>query len=221
MTNLSEIQSRVSTLLMDNSQIIWSGEILTEAIRAALEEYNLARPLTAEGSFLLEMPAQEISLDTLPGFREVLSLTYPWQAGSAAKQAPNQIRGWHSWFVGSRPFLSLRSSGTLKPGQTLRIIYLASHSLAGLDGAEVTTLPVEHNGLLVRGASGLAALSRGLDRIEQRSYGSRRAEPEQLSRWGAGQLASYRSALAALRQSLPPFPSPHWQMDRWEAREAG
>jgi hypothetical protein len=221
MTNLSEIQSRVSNLLMDNTHLIWPEETLDESIRQALEEYNLAAPYTTEGSFLLENAGQEIPLGSLPGFREVLSLYYPWAPGLEGDQPPNQVRGWQTWFAGGQPFAAIRSPSRLIPGSHLRVIYLASHTLAGLDGASATTIPAEHNGLIVRGAAAFAALSRGLDKIELRDYGSRRAEPELLSSWGAAQAASFRAALSSLRQSLPPFPSPHWQMDRWEGRIEG
>jgi hypothetical protein len=218
MTNLSDIIFRVSSLLMDNSRLIWPEEALTESIRQALEEYNLAAPLTREGSFPLENMDQEIPLDSLPGFCEIVHMQYPWTPEAAGKGRPNQVKGWHSWFAGGKPFATIRGPLRLEPGAHLRVLYLASHTLAGLDGAEHTTIPPEHYGLLVRGTAAFAALSRALDKIELRDYGSRRIEPELLSNWGAAQAASFRSGLSSLRQSLPPFPSPHWQMDRWESR---
>ncbi len=218
MTNLSDIISRVSSLLMDNSRLIWPEEVLTESIREALEEFNLAAPLTREGSFPLENIDQEISLDSLPGFCEIVHMQYPWTPETAGKDQPNQVRGWHNWFAGGKPFAAIRGPRRLETGAHLRVLYLAAHTLAGLDGAEFTTIPTEHNGLLVRGAAAFAALSRALDKIELRDYGSRRIEPELLSNWGAAQAASFRAGLSSLRQSLPPFPSPHWQMDRWDRR---
>jgi hypothetical protein len=218
MTNLSEIITRVSSLLMDNSHQIWPEEALTESVRQALEEYNLAVPLTREESFPIENEDREILLDSLPGFREIVYIQYPWAPGEAGGGARNQVRGWHSWFAGGKPYVAVRGPRVLKPGSHLRVLYLASHTLAGLDGAENTTIPAEHNGVLVRGAASYAALSRALDKIELRDYGSRRIEPELLSNWGAAQAQSFRSALAALRQSLPPFPAPRWQLDRWESR---
>ncbi len=221
MTNLTEIQSRVSTLLMDSTRLIWSDDVLAESIRQALEEYNLVKPFTAEACFPLENPEQEIALSALSGFREIIGLRYPWVTEPDRQQPSNLVRGWHTWFAGGQPFAAIRSAGRLPAGKTLRVLYLASHTLAGLDGAAVTTVPAEHNGLLVRGAAGLAALSRGIDKIELRSYGSRRAEPELLSRWGASQMASFRSSLSLLRESLPPFATPRWQLDRWESQEMG
>lgn len=216
MTNLSEIQSRVTTLLMDTAHLTWPEEILVESIRQALEEYNLAAPSTAESSFLLEKPEMEIDLSGLPGFREILALHYPWEPESEGVQPPNQIRGWHTWLCGGKPFAALRAAVRLEGGHYLKTAYLASHSLAGLDGAEATSFPIEHNGLIVRGACAFAALSRALDKVELRDYGSRRSEPELLSHWGLAQMTSFHDALSTLRQSLPPFPCPHWQMDRWD-----
>lgn len=217
MTTLPEILTRVSTLLMDSAHLIWPDATLSESVRQALEEYNLTAPLIVENSILLEDCGPEVSLASLPGLREILDLFYPWQPGLATdKQPPNQVKGWHTWFSSAEPIVTVRSSARLINGQYLRIIYLASHTIEGLDGASATTIPQETIGLLVRGAAGFAALSRAVDKIEIRSYGSRRTEPDMLARWGSAQAAEFRAGLAALRNSLPYFPAPRWQMDAWE-----
>lgn len=217
MTTLPEILSRVSTLLMDSAHIIWPDGTLSESVRQALEEYNLALPFTVEKSILLEDSGPEVPLSSLTGFRELIALYYPWQPALALdRQQPNQVRGWHAWFSAAAPIVTVRSSARLTSDHHLRVIYLSSHTIAELDGATVTTIPGEHIGLLVRGAAAFAALSRAIDKIEIRSYGSRRTEPEMLLRWGTAQAATFREDLASLRNSLPPFPAPRWQMDAWE-----
>jgi hypothetical protein len=217
MTTLPEILCRVSIYLWDSAHLIWPDATLTESVLQALEEYNLSVPLTVENSTLLEESGPEVSLASLPGFREILGLIYPWQPELASdRQQPNQVQGWHTWFSSSEPIVTVRSSARLISGQHLRVIYLSSHSIAGLDGASTTTIPAEYIGLLVRGAAGFAALSRAVDKIEIRSYGSRRTEPDMLARWGNAQVAEFRQGLSLLRNSLPPFPTPRWQMDAWE-----
>jgi hypothetical protein len=71
-------------------------------------------------------------------------------------------------------------------------------TLAGLDGAEQTTLPASHAGLVVLGAAGFAALARSADRSESYQLNS---EAGDLYRWGGDQLAQF---LAGLGQLYPP-----------------
>lgn len=117
MTDLTTLLTRISTLLMDTSNRVWDLPTLTEGVRLALGEYNLA------------------GLSS-PGFVPV--------------------------------------------------------TLNGLDGANVTTLPVHHQTALVIGAAGYAAGARSVDRAESFELDH---EARDLAAWSAARLTEWRRML--------------------------
>lgn len=70
-------------------------------------------------------------------------------------------------------------------------------TLAGLDGASETTLPVRDASLLVRGACGTAVLRRTLQRAESANLGQQ--VPAELRAWGEARLAEFHRGLEAVR----------------------
>jgi hypothetical protein len=75
-----------------------------------------------------------------------------------------------------------------------------------------------HCSLLVHGSAGYAALFRALDKVENRSYGSRRTEPALLQSWANGVLERFQHELDKLRwQHSPAETQPVWRMDAWES----
>lgn len=116
MANLSELQTRVKTSLMDVGSQIWGVDNLTEALRLALGEVNLASK--------------------------------------------------------------------------------AAVTMAGLDGALVTTLPGLQEGLVVWGAAGYAALARAVDRMERGTSGA--SDAGSLKSWGEARLREFRGMLGTM-----------------------
>ena len=68
-------------------------------------------------------------------------------------------------------------------------------TLAGLDGAALTSLPVNHEVLVVLGAAGFAALARSADRAESFELNN---EARDLYHWGGERLAQFFAGLALL-----------------------
>lgn len=142
MITLGELIARLRVYLQDLGAILWSDEVLTEAVRLALAEYNF-------------------SLQVSP-----------------------------------------------------------ADTLAGLDGAEVTSLPAELEGLLLIGSIGYALESRSLKRSE--GYDPSPGRNQLQAEAGAAMHRLFAAMLrlraqAGLRTSSdPPWPAEGWPVDGWE-----
>jgi hypothetical protein len=214
------MHTRVSQMLMDTGEEIWPVSILDEAIRQALTAYSLASP--CEQSAVLTMPARgDLDLSSLPGLAGVIAVRWPYAADKLeALQPANRVTGWRCWRDMDKTTLELRTLPGTNPveGESLLVRYITGHSIGGLDGAETGTIPMIHCSLLVHGSAGYAALFRALDKVENRSYGSRRTEPALLQSWANGVLERFQHELDKLRwQHSPAETQPVWRMDAWES----
>jgi hypothetical protein len=217
---LTEMHTRVTQMLMDTGEEIWSSTVLDEAIRQALSAYSLASPCLQDA--VVTMPAVgDIDLSSLPGLAEVIAVRWPYQAGkSEALQPVNLVTGWRCWRDLDKPTLELRTRpGCNPPGdEPLLVRYTTGHTISGLDGASLSTIPLVHCSLLVHGSAGYAALFRAIDKVENRSYGSRRTEPSLLQSWSSAVIERFEHDLNNLRkQKLPQSSRPVWRMDQWDS----
>jgi hypothetical protein len=207
-------------MLMDTGEEIWPQAILDEAIRQALTAYSLAAP--CERSAVLTVPARgDLDLSSLPGLAGVTAVRWPYMADLPEALHPaNRVTGWRCWRDMDKNTLELRTLPGTNPaqGDSLLVRYVTGHSVTGLNGAEASTIPLIHISLLVHGSAGYAALFRALDKVENRSYGSRRTEPALLQRWADGVLERFQHDLDRLhRQRSPAELQPAWRMDAWES----
>jgi hypothetical protein len=218
---LTEMRTRVTQMLMDTGMAVWSTEVLDEALRQALAAYSTAAPCTGEVTITIPV-AGDVDLNAVSGLVDVIDVRWPYQAGKAdALQPVNRVTGWRCWRDLDKPTLELRTAAGTSPasGDDLRVRYTLAHQLSGLDGAEQSTIPLIHYTLLVRGAAGYAALFRAVDRVENRSYGSRRVEPTLLQSWADAVLQRFHRDLDGLRgRQIPPRGNPRWRMDVWDSR---
>lgn len=217
---LTEMHTRVSQMLMDTGEEIWPHAILDEAIRQALTAYSLASP--CEQSAILTIPERgDLDLSSLPGMAGVTGVRWPYEPDNPeALQPANRVTGWRCWRDMDKNTLELRTLPGTNPaeGDSLLVRYVSGHSVDGLDGAEVSTIPLIHISLLIHGSAGYAALFRALDKVENRSYGSRRTEPALLQSWANAVLERYQRDLDRLRrQHSPAERQPAWRMDAWES----
>jgi hypothetical protein len=185
-----------------------------------LAAYSAALPCTRVTS--VSIPAAgDVDLSAIPALMDVVEVRWPYEAGKAeALQPVNRITGWRCWRDMDRPILELRTlqGSTPAAGEDLHLRYTIPHSLEGLDEAELTSIPPVHISLLVHGAAGYAALFRAIDKVEKRSYGSRRAEPSLLQSWSNAVLERFQHELDDLRrQHLPVRGAVRWRMDTWDS----
>lgn len=84
--------------------------------------------------------------------------------------------------------------------EDLSRVYGASLTLAGLDGALITTLPERDGGILCGGAAGYAAHGRAVSRVEMNPEGGMAAAA--MNRWAEEQLRRFGEALEQIRRQL-------------------
>lgn len=217
---LTEMHTRVSQMLMDTGEEIWPVSILDEAIRQALAAYSLVSPCEHEA--VLTLPSRgDLDLSSLPGLSGVTAVRWPYSPDLAESLQPaNRVTGWRCWRDMDKPTLELRTLPGTNPaeGESLLMRYTTGHCIGGLDGAETGTIPLTHCSLLVHGSAGYAALFRALDKVENRSYGSRRTEPSLLQNWANGVLDRFQRDLDRIRRQAPAAAGqPAWRMDAWES----
>jgi hypothetical protein len=218
MTTIADFRTRIRAILVDAGSAIYTDAIVDEALRQALDEYNQALPFENETVITLPGNGREIALNGLAGLRQVTEVYWPFDSLSEP-WPPNRARGFHVYWDDAQPVLYLNNVEGDEPqlGDELRLWYTSSHTIDGLDGAAITTLPGEHEALIAGGAAGHAALGRGVDLIEITSadlYGT-----GLLLVWAQRKLKDFREALEKIRRAHARAGLPYgagWKLDKWD-----
>jgi hypothetical protein len=196
---LANLEARVSAYLFDPTNAVWTTAVIDAAIRAALQEYSQANPLTALGTVTLASANREVSLSTLTGLYDVVRAWLPYTSAT-----PEQPPAWAR-------FLLYNNAGTFSlyldvptapvAGQVLRVFYLKNHVLNGLDGGAATTFPQHAEATLLIGALGHALMARAIDLNEDATQNAH-ATPNYVE-MARDYLTQFRLMLGA-----PPVPTP-------------
>jgi hypothetical protein len=218
MTNLAGLRDRVETVLMDAGNEIWDTGTLDEAIRQALAQYSLVRPVEAETTITLEAAGREIDLSSITGLLGVFDAWWPYD-DSTEQWPPNRLRGWRlNWNGGKATlFLDLRDGRQPQAGEKVRVWYTAAHTIEDLDGATETTLPPEHASLIVTGAAGQAGMSRVADLIETQDVDM--YSVSLLGTWSRSKQREFGAELDQIRRRAARAGTSFgqgWKLDRWD-----
>jgi hypothetical protein len=195
----------------------FGSTLLDESLRQALDVYSQSAPRLLSGTLTLSGAGQMQSLAALSGLLEVVELVFPYDAAAALYQPYAQP--WQfAWRDGS-PLLWLGVQPVPQAGEVLHVTYTAAQQINGLDGAVVTTLPVEHEAAISSGASALAANARALHLVE--AHGSRTGEAEKWLACAAPLEKRFRAFLEGLRSGgrvRPPAWQQEmgWRLDGWD-----
>lgn len=223
MSNLEALRDRVEVVLMDTTNQIWDAGVIDEALRQALAEYSLVNPIEAEEVLELAASGREIDLSALSGLVGVTEAWWPYNS-QAEHWPPNRLRGWRLNWNGDKPvlFLDLRDGAQPQAGDQVRVWYTRAHTIEDLDLAAATTLPPEHESLLVTGAAGQAGMSRVADMIG--TADTDMYAVSLLGTWAKGKLREFRSELELIRRrqarSGPPYGGQGWKLDKWDESNA-
>ena len=218
MTALTDFRTRINAVLVDTGATIYTTAIVDEALKQALSEYNDALPLAKETVLTLPGDGREIALNGLSGLRRVLDVYWPFDSLAEA-WPPNQVRGWYVYWDDAQPVLYLNSIEGDEPqlNDELRLWYTVSHSIDGLSSATVTTIPTEHESLLVSGAAGHAAMQRTVDLTEITSADL--YSVGLLAVWAQRKLKEFRDALEKIKRASSRSGQPYtqgWKLDKWD-----
>jgi hypothetical protein len=215
MTVLTDFRGRIRQVLADENAVRYDDNTVDEALRLALAEYNPYFPNITCAEMAVDSSGRELSLAGLPGLLDVIEVIYPIPD---AQHLPLPMDCfWVSWTDGA---VVLYLGGTYEPqvGDRLRLVYSAANTVTGLDAASLTSVRSDHEGLLVIGAAGHAAVIRAGGISE--SYGSQAAEHGQLLEWGSTRLSYFHNLLKELRAPAHryqgPLPAAGWRIDRWD-----
>jgi hypothetical protein len=217
MMNRDDFHTSMLVLLGDESGERFGSGLLDEALGQAMTAYSHSAPRLLSGTLALTHAGQLQSLAALSGMQEVVELVFPYDA-AALVYRPYAQPWQFAWRDGS-PVLWIGGAPEPQAGEVLHVTYTAAHTIAGLDGAETTTLPQEHEAALSGGAAAQAANGRALRLVE--AHGSRTGEAE---KWLACALPLERrfgSFLDSLRSGgrvRPPVwrQGMGWRLDGWD-----
>lgn len=190
---LSKLRDRVEESLGDSGNDHYSTALLDEAIKKALSEYSAAKPRLAQTVLSLtgnlSSNGREVDISSISGLVQVTEI---W-ANYTASDDKATVRNFEAW-----PDLDLAvvpDGAVLEATESARIFYHAEHTLNGLDGETATTIRVGDESILVLGATGYAALARGVDLTEQVTLSADTAK--QLRDLGIAHLEEFRYFLDA------------------------
>jgi hypothetical protein len=159
MSAIAAYRTAILALLADAGKVVFSDNDVDEALRWALSEYSLRRPLirTYDYSVIGSTAFHYMPLTFIT--RHVTKVEL-WNAN------PDSILevGFYAYKVDEQWMINTRDM--FKSPQILQISYSDIHTVDGLDSAAGTTVPDADETLLEIGAAGHAAQMRAINRVE-------------------------------------------------------
>ena len=218
-STLAQLEARLSAMLID-ATVIFAEATLAESIRNALHEYSRAFPLAAETVITLPGAGREIALAALTGLLAVTDVWWPYDSTASESWPPARVNGFQVSWDHARPVLVLPDAGD-QPAtdDEMRVFYTTLHTVQNLDSAAVTSLPPDHESVVLGGAAGYACLSRASDLAETIS-----ANPFAVKNWQAQAkvyLDRFAARLAELKTRAAaggPVSGAGYRMDKWDRR---
>ncbi len=174
MTKLTSLAGRVRLLVNDPGKMRFSDDLLTSAIRQALEQVNLRLPQVLISEYTVAASGREQALTGLPGCLFLVRLVVPGLDINHELEPDEQFS---YTLTDGIPTLHFAGSFIPQAGMVLQVHFAAAHTLEGLDEAESTSLPESCEPALVNGAAGYAYALRAASLAE--TYGTR---PEDAAR---------------------------------------
>jgi hypothetical protein len=217
---LAAIRDRVELMLQDTGNAIWDADTIDEALRQALNQYNLVNPLHMENVITLPGNGREIALSGLSGLLYVLDVWWPYDSDATSETwPPNRVRGWRVWWDDNQPvlFLEITDGAQPKTDEEVRIWYAKRQTIENLDSGSTTTIRGDHESVIVLGAAGHAAMSRTVDLVEVANTDL--FQVGLLGTWGQRKIREFNSYLKAIqREETRRGPSwlAGWALDQWD-----
>jgi hypothetical protein len=211
MTDLAGLKARVLNLLGESSEGRFGAATLQEALRQALAAYNQNSPQMLESTLTLATGGREQALSGLTAPLFIHKLVQP-------AQEPNSEVPFQFFVRAGQPVMVIGGDEVPQAGAVYGVEYASAHTVKDLDGAAATSLPAMHEGLLVRGAAGFAALIRQAQISE--AHGGRTADGSRLEALGRGWLVDFQAALAGVKATtqLHEYPA-GFRLDVWDGKE--
>ncbi len=212
-----DFHTAILVQLGDEAGDRFNSTLLDESLRQTLAVYSQTAPRLLSGTLTLSGAGQMQSLAALSGLMEVVEVVFPYNA-AASLYRPYAQPWQFTWRDGS-PTLWLGGHPVPQAGEVLHVTYTAAHTISGLDGAAVSTLPADHEGWISSGAASQAANARALRLVE--AHGSRTGEAEKWLACAALLEKRFQAFLDGLRSGgrvRPPAwrQEMGWRLDGWD-----
>ena len=183
--NLIEMRARVREDLQDTdaTDYHWRDDEVDGAIQRVVLEYSLAVPIQKQDDLATTDDDTNIDISSLTDVIKIESVEFPLD------QTPPSMQPFNYW-AGS---LYMTDAGD---GEDARIRWLKKHTLA----AGSTTIPLQHDEVIVLGATGYLAMSAAAYTVDRASIAGRHGTVSYRT-WGKERLVRYDDALNAVRHS--------------------
>lgn len=185
---------------------------IDEAIRWALGRYSEIAPDHAIAAITLAANGREVDISSITDLLQVERIWCYYDAGD-----PIHSPSWRNFELWPGNILYVKDSDEPQTGDVVRIWYTRPQAINGLDGASTTTLPTDHETLIVTGAVGYVAQ----ERIQEEKS---RYVPRKLREWGEARLKEFERGIKQLSRRLGSRASgiaPGPSLDRWDEDPEG
>ena len=183
--NLSEMRARVREDLQDtdSQNYLWTDDEVDGAIDRVVAEYSLHAPIEQQDDIATTDGDTELDISSLTALLEIQSVEFP------IGQSPKYHQRTEYW----AGHLYMEDEGD---GEDARVRWLKKHTLA----AGSTTIPTEHEEIIVLGATGYLAMSASAHTVD-RAFIAGRYGTTSYRAWGKERLNRYDKKLKAVSRS--------------------
>jgi len=188
--NLTEMRARVREDLQDtdSQNYRWTDDEVDGAIERVVIEYSLHAPIEQQDDIATTDGDTELDISSLSGLLEIESVEFP------IGQTPKYLQRTEYW----ADKLYMEDEGD---GEDARLRWLKKHTLT----AESTTIPAEHEEIIVLGVTGYLAMSASAYTVDRASIAGRHATIN-FKAWGKERLARYDKKLKAIARTSEVIP---------------
>jgi hypothetical protein len=183
--NLTEMRARVREDLQDadSENYRWTDGEVDGAIQRAVTEYSLYAPIEQQDYIATTDGDTELDISSLPSLLAIESVEFP------IGQTPKYMQRFEYW----AGHLYMEDEGD---GEDARVRWLKKHTL----DAQFTTIPAEHEEIIVLGAAGYLAMSASAYTVDRASIAGRHATINYKA-WGKERLDRYDRKLKAVSRT--------------------
>jgi len=188
--NLTEMRARIREDLQDtdSQNYRWMDDEVEGAIDRVVTEYSLHAPIEQQDDIATTEGDTELDISSLTGVLEVESVEFP------IDRSPKYLQRTEYW----AGHLYMEDEGD---GEDARVRWLKKHILT----AESTTIPTEHEEIIVLGATGYLAMSASAYTVDRASIAGRHATINYKA-WGKERLDRYDKKLKAVSRTSKVIP---------------
>ena len=183
--NLTEMRARVREDLQDtdSQNYRWTDDEVDGAIERVVTEYSLHAPIEQQDDIATTDGDTELDISSLSGLLKIESVEFP------IGQTPKYLQRTEYW----AGHLYMEDEGD---GEDARVRWLKKHTLDAVS----STIPAEHEEIIVLGATGYLAMSASAYTVDRASIAGRHATINYKA-WGKERLDRYDKKLKAISRT--------------------